>query len=94
MSERGGSMTEYDAYDQALRDFYKARKEEELREKQETKLRKTDASSLVPEAVQDAISDLETLESKSIKHKSESILKLEQEEIDDGKLYAQEEFEA
>lgn len=99
MSKNGGSMTEEDAYAKALQDFYQARKDEEIREREESKLRKTKpvvslGESEISEAVQGAIEDLETLESKSIKHKSESILKLEQAEIDDGKVFAQEKFEA
>ena len=93
MSETGGSMSEDAGYNKALEEFYNVRKEEEIREREESKLRK---NKPVQEeiSVQGAIQDLEALESMSIKHKSESILKLEQSEIEDGELFAQEKFEA
>lgn len=89
MSEKGGSLKEDVAYELALDEFYKVRRNEEVKEREETKLNVKDKSASL---VQNAIESLESLELKSLKPKSESIIKLEQEEVEAGKVFSQQKF--
>ena len=100
MSEKGGALSETEAYKIALDEFYRVRKEEEIRDREETLLKTKTAKTKVtqtptaPSIMQGAIESLEAMDLNSTKPKSESIIKIEQIEIEDGQAFAQIQTEA
>ena len=89
MSEKGGSKSEEEAYDLALTEFYQVRLSQELKEKEEKSL-KTKSS----QSIEDALLDLEIMESRKVNPKSESILEIEKLEIKEGQEFSQMQEEA